>query len=177
MKALVTGSRNFFDYEWIASRLAKYPLTEIITGGAIGVDANAERYAREKGLKSTILKPDWDKYGKAAGYKRNSEMLKLYPTIIIAFWDGESSGTKDMIDKGNRVGIPVSIHNFKEEAERKKIVVWESPIGDVKRIGNCFVWRGDFYPVENKKALWEKIKTQMIAFNSKRKTTVRRWNV
>jgi len=69
----------------------------IISGGAPGVDTWAEHIAKDFGLQTRIYPADWKTHGKAAGYLRNEEMVKA-ADIVIAFWDGESKGTKLTID-------------------------------------------------------------------------------
>ena len=48
---------------------------------------------------------DWDKYGKSAGFIRNKEMVDIADAAII-FWDGDSKGTKDTIERVQNKGIP-----------------------------------------------------------------------
>lgn len=60
---------------------------------------------------------DWDRYGKSAGYRRNAEMAKFASEegnkgVLIAFWDGESRGTKNMIDLAKRYGLKVHVVNY-----------------------------------------------------------------
>jgi hypothetical protein len=73
------------------------PSCVIVTGGAQGVDYVAEGTARALGLKVLICTPNWDKYGKSAGYKRNQEIVEISDRVV-AFWDGKSAGTKLTID-------------------------------------------------------------------------------
>jgi hypothetical protein len=97
MKLAIIGSRNFHNYKILKEEVDKlrkeYEINEIVSGGAIGADKLAEKYAKENNLKLTIFKPEWDKYGKAAGIIRNEGIWK-YCDIGIAFWDGKSKGTQ-----------------------------------------------------------------------------------
>jgi hypothetical protein len=94
------GSRSFADYE----RLKKFILEHIniedislvVSGGAIGADTLAERFAKEYNLKKKIFIPQWDTYGKSAGYIRNIDIVKE-ADVVFAFWDGQSKGTKSTI--------------------------------------------------------------------------------
>jgi predicted Rossmann fold nucleotide-binding protein DprA/Smf involved in DNA uptake len=101
MKVIIAGSRDFNDYEAVKKYadhiLSNQSEIEIVSGGANGVDKLGEQYAKEKGYKLTIFKADWNKYGKSAGPKRNAQMAE-YADALIAFWDGESRGTKNMIE-------------------------------------------------------------------------------
>ena len=111
----VVGSRTFIDYDFLRKVINKYlrvkqidkPIV-IVSGGAKGADQLAAKYAIEKNFELVEHKPDWDSYGKSAGFKRNTVIVN-YSDVIIAFWDGESRGTKDTISKGKEKGIPVYI--------------------------------------------------------------------
>ena len=86
---------------------------EIVSGGARGADKLGERYAAERGYGLKIFPADWNRYGKRAGYLRNEQMAQ-YADVCICFWDGESRGTKHMIDLSNRCGLKVIVNNYKE---------------------------------------------------------------
>lgn len=55
---------------------------------------------------------DWNKWGKVAGFRRNDEMSASGLTLVLAFWDGMSRGTKDMIDRCEARGVPVIVNRF-----------------------------------------------------------------
>ena len=100
MKVIIAGGRFFNDYELLKEScdkiLSNTPLIEIVSGTAKGADTLGERYAKENYLEVTKFPADWDKFGKSAGYRRNADMA-IYADSLIAFWDGESKGTKSMI--------------------------------------------------------------------------------
>jgi hypothetical protein len=80
-------------------------VTEIVSGGARGVDRLGERYARKRGLPCKVFPAQWAKYGKSAGPIRNAEMAK-YTDYGVAVWDGVSRGTANMIKlMGGRVFV------------------------------------------------------------------------
>ena len=101
-RLIISGSREIVDYDFVKSKLNEIieenniEIKEIISGTAKGVDTLGERYAKEKGIHVERFPADWNKYGKRAGYIRNTEMAK-YGDIAIIFWDGKSPGTKMMI--------------------------------------------------------------------------------
>lgn len=68
-----------------------------ITGGADGIDRIVAKYAREAKIDNTIIPALWDIYGKKAGALRNMLMVDLC-NVVVGFWDGESSGTKQCLD-------------------------------------------------------------------------------
>lgn len=88
----VIGSRSFSDYELLKSTLDDLDISMIVSGGAIGADSLAEIYAKEKGIKTLIFKPDWA-LGKSAAAIRNLKIVE-HSDVIVSFWDGLSRGTK-----------------------------------------------------------------------------------
>lgn len=88
--------------------LAKRSHINIISGGARGADAMAIRYADEKEFQLTVMEADWKRYGRSAGYIRNSYMAKS-ATHLIAFWDGKSPGTGNMIKVAKAQNIEVAV--------------------------------------------------------------------
>ena len=128
LRIIIAGSRDFNDYELlkksaieIITKKTMLPdLTRIISGGARGADTLGERFANEMGLEISRFIPDWDGLGKRAGYVRNAEMAKFAVEddnygVLIAFWDGQSRGTKHMIDLAKRYGLEVYVVNYKEK--------------------------------------------------------------
>lgn len=111
MKILVCGSRSWqsSDRVWeVLSTTVPAP-TEIISGGARGPDSFADEWAAWKGISRTVLRPDWQRHGRAAGMRRNEAMLALKPDKVLAFWDGRSRGTKHMIEISRQAGVPVEV--------------------------------------------------------------------
>ena len=114
---LIVGGRTFNDYELLKYKcdqlLKNQTDVQIVSGGAKGADTLAERYAHDKGYELKVFRADWDTYGKRAGYIRNEQMHKYISQFnnrgVIAFWDGESKGTKQNFGLGkkyyNRVRI------------------------------------------------------------------------
>lgn len=105
MKLAVVGGRDFEDYRLLYDSL--WPITrfdtEIISGGARGADSLAERFAMQCLLNYTEFPADWEQYGKRAGYLRNKLIVDECDQLI-AFWDGESKGTKHSIDLAKKAG-------------------------------------------------------------------------
>lgn len=110
MKVIIAGGRNIINYELVTSAVhdSQFEITEIVSGGAAGVDTLAIEYAVENDLPFTIYEADWDRHGKAAGPIRNFKMAKNAEALI-AIWDGESRGTRNMIEEAKRVGIKVYV--------------------------------------------------------------------
>lgn len=111
MKIAVIGSRTFSDYQKMKEFLDKKDISCIVSGGAGGADTLAEIYAKNKGIPTIIYNPDWNKYGKSAGFKRNELIIKTADEVV-AFWDGKSKGTKHSIDLANMQNKNVEIVRF-----------------------------------------------------------------
>lgn len=115
MKVLVCGGRHYYDQKRLKKELDDVdvilgPISAIVTGGATGADALAERWAKENGLEPIVYKADWYPGGKldrGAGPKRNSRMLQEHPDIdlVVAFPGG--SGTTDMVAKAKKSNLHV----------------------------------------------------------------------
>lgn len=90
---------------------------EFVSGSAKGGDALGEQYAEDNGYSIVQFKPDWKKYGRAAGPIRNKQMVDYIQEcdnpIVIAFWDGKSSGTRSTIKYAQDAGIDVHIIRYK----------------------------------------------------------------
>ena len=81
---------------------------EIVSGGAIGIDACAAEYAKKNGLKMTVFLPQYERYGRAAPIVRNKKIVE-YADKIVAFWDGKSKGTLSVIKYAEKMGKPCEI--------------------------------------------------------------------
>ncbi|MBR4407306.1 MAG: DUF2493 domain-containing protein [Clostridia bacterium] len=115
-RVIIAGCRDYTDYKTL-KEFADLMLSntkeeiQIVSGGASGADALGERYAQEKGYSLIRFPADWNKYGRSAGPKRNKQMAQ-YADALIAFWDGKSKGTQNMIDEARAVGIRVRIKQY-----------------------------------------------------------------
>lgn len=106
MKVLVCGGRNFCDEELLFSTLEEIEPSAIISGGSTGADEFAIRYADLMCVELQVYRPDWAKYGKSAGPKRNQLMLDDgKPDLVVAFPGGR--GTADMIRRAKVAGVKV----------------------------------------------------------------------
>lgn len=110
MKVIVAGSRHIEDADLVVTAIESsgFPVTQIVSGGAPGVDSIGEQYARWRKIQLMIFKADWNRYGRSAGPKRNRQMAE-YADALVAIWDGKSRGTKNMIDEMKRLGKLVFI--------------------------------------------------------------------
>ena len=114
MKIAVIGSRNL-----VVTDLQRYlpaGVTEIVSGGARGIDACAREYALAHGLKLTEFLPDYKVYGRGAPLRRNLQIID-YADGVIAFWDGYSRGTKYVIEQCRKRKIKITVSIIKRPAE------------------------------------------------------------
>lgn len=126
LRIIIAGSRDFNDYKLLKASikdilkntsLEGINKIKIVSGTARGADQLGERFAKQFKLEVVKFPADWDKYGKRAGYIRNEEMAKYAVEdnnygMLVAFWDGESKGTKHMIDLAKKHGLEVHVINF-----------------------------------------------------------------
>lgn len=107
MRVAVIGSRGL-QVKNLGEYLPK-ETTEIISGGARGIDACAREYALRHGLKLTEYLPEYSRYGRGAPLKRNITIIEN-AELVLAFWDGSSKGTQYVIENCKKRNIPVEIH-------------------------------------------------------------------
>ncbi len=110
MKVAVIGSRG-----GVIDNLRNYlpeTITEIVSGGAKGIDSCAKKFAQENDIKLIEFLPLYSLYGKGAPIKRN-ELIVEYCDILIAFWDGQSKGTKFTIDYSKSKNKEVFVYKIK----------------------------------------------------------------
>lgn len=106
----VCGSRSI-DYVNIDNFIDKDKVSEIITGGATGVDTLAEQWAKKNHIEFAAYLPNYKIYGKKAPLIRDMDMVDA-ADIVVAFWDNHSKGTKFTIDYAKKRGIYCIVHTF-----------------------------------------------------------------
>lgn len=118
MKLAVVGSRGFTDYALATFILNEYMdisggSLHIISGGARGADSLAVRFAVDNSLPLITFLPDWERYGKSAGYIRNADIVKTADELI-AFWDSKSKGTLHSINLARKQGKTVVVIEYEK---------------------------------------------------------------
>lgn len=108
----IVGSREGVDRQAVVSFVHRLdPLTTtVVSGGAKGVDTWAAEAAEECGIPTVIIRPDWKKYGKSAGFKRNTDIVRAAHDVA-AFWNMLSNGTLNTITKAIEAKKPCAVFN------------------------------------------------------------------
>jgi hypothetical protein len=121
LKYGIIGSRNFTEKELFLCKVKEVIAiqgmpTQVISGGAVGADTLAEEWAKENAIEFQVFKPQHKDFPKsirrfAAPHARNT-LIAEHSNLVIAFWDGQSTGTKDTIDKAIALSKKVYIYNY-----------------------------------------------------------------
>ena len=114
MKLIIAGGRDFtqgYIVYKVLYGLDNDIIDEVVCGDAKGADTLGAEWAYLHSIPVKHFPADWDKYGKAAGYIRNAEMAE-YGDILIAFWDGKSHGTMNMIKAMKLHKKPYIVYNY-----------------------------------------------------------------
>lgn len=108
MKIAIVGSRDFDRLDLVVDYVKNLPPgTVVVSGGARGVDRVAANTATSCGFPVVEYRADWT-LGKGAGFARNT-MIVEQADRVVAFWDGQSRGTLDTINKARQAGRPVQV--------------------------------------------------------------------
>lgn len=120
---LVTGDRNWTDYDMVLEALSKFKDKSVllIHGDCKGADKLAGKAAKELHFLMDAQPADWTRYGKAAGFIRNTEMVKQaillkeegIPVYVLAFHDNLelSKGTKHCVEQAKKYGLSVELYS------------------------------------------------------------------
>lgn len=92
--------------DWINAALDKFPPDTVLCGDAPGIDTLGARLASAKSIPVAHFPADWNKLGKAAGPIRNKQMVDIADELWV-IWDGQSPGSKNVIDLALQKGIRV----------------------------------------------------------------------
>ena len=106
MKLAIIGSRGISDID--VGRYIPEGVSEIVSGGAKGVDSLAREYAESRVIKLTEFLPQYKRYGRAAPLKRN-ESIAEYADSALVFWDGHSKGTAHTVKLFQKLGKSVTL--------------------------------------------------------------------
>lgn len=107
MKLAIVGTRNnvitFDEFRrMVVSSVKQSEVTEIVSGGAKGIDTYAEKLAEEWGVPCTVFKPEYSRYGRVAPLLRNTQIVER-ADVVLAFPKPTSTGTFDSIRKAKKL--------------------------------------------------------------------------
>lgn len=113
MITIIAGSRSCIEYNHILQAAAQAPweITRIISGGARGADNLGEKFGKRMGIPVSVMYANWEREGRRAGLLRNIAMAEVADALI-ALWDGQSKGTKHMIDAAHNKGLKVFVWEY-----------------------------------------------------------------
>lgn len=120
-RVIIAGGWDFDDYEYLKESM-DYFLSKIkrkiviVCGAARGADILGARYAEECGYEVRYYPADWKSNGKSAGFIRNLEMAQNADALV-AFWNGQSSGTKHMIETARKYRLLIRIKHYDQKEE------------------------------------------------------------
>jgi len=99
VKVIIAGTRSVEDYALVVQAVERsgYEITEVVSGCATGIDRLGEQWARAHNVPIKEMPADWSRYGNSAGPYRNRAMAE-YADAAIIVWDGQSRGTRNMIE-------------------------------------------------------------------------------
>ena len=140
MRLIIAGSREFNDYSYLERKLDEllygfdYEEITVISGACKGVDILGEKYALENSLPVIKFYPDWDKYGKSAGFRRNREMAHN-ATHCVVFQVNNSKGSQLMIDLAKQYNLELTVFNpllvkYSEQGTQQKTQLLTLPKRD-----------------------------------------------
>jgi len=114
MKVIIAGSRSITDENEVVQAIVDsgFMITEVVSGGARGVDRIGEKWAQMMGIPVTRFIPDWEHLGKSAGHTRNHDMAVYVGSQggLILVWDGMSSGSKNMLQHATTYELRIHQH-------------------------------------------------------------------
>lgn len=112
MRVVIAGSRSIQNWELLKATIASspFPVTEIVSGMAQGIDLLAVDYAVIYQIPWLERPAEWRRYGVSAGYIRNTHMLEESDALI-AIWDGVSRGTAHSIREAKRLKKHLFVEN------------------------------------------------------------------
>lgn len=114
MKLIIAGKRDIYPQtDFLDEVINHFNIhnSQIVSGGATGVDAAAKYYCKSfygEAISSKYkeFSANWDEHGKAAGPIRNKQMAE-YGDALLLIWDGESRGSANMKKEMEKLNKPV----------------------------------------------------------------------
>ncbi len=113
MDIAITGTRTFKNKQLLSDSIDALAPARIITSEAGGADALAIEYAKRHNIPCVVVFPKFKtdkatKYHPRYFHMRNREIVDQ-ADMVLAFWDGQSRGTKSTMDYANKSRKPLQI--------------------------------------------------------------------
>jgi predicted Rossmann fold nucleotide-binding protein DprA/Smf involved in DNA uptake len=111
VRVIIAGSRSLVEAGVVAraAEASGFHITQVISGGARGIDRLGEDWAASQGIPFRRFDPDWKMFKRGAGPQRNRKMAQAADALI-AIWDGRSRGTSDMIQTAKKFNLQVFVY-------------------------------------------------------------------
>ena len=117
-RVIIAGTRTFNNYRLLEKTIDEFVIgfnhgfeITVVSGGANGADKLGEQYARDRNYLINRFEASWNVYGKSAGPIRNEKMA-ISADVLIAFWDGKSRGTKNMIELAKKYNLLMQVIKY-----------------------------------------------------------------
>jgi len=119
VKVIIAGGRDFDDRALLFKHLDRLMVdawkpdgwTKVLSGAARDADALGEFWATQREIAVELFPADWNKFGKSAGVRRNEDMAAA-AQVLVAFWDGQSRGTRHMISCALKAGLETHVIRY-----------------------------------------------------------------
>jgi hypothetical protein len=119
VRLIVAGGRTFRDTDLLYTTLNDLSLEahrsghtlRIVSGTARGADTMGEDWAAIANVPVDKYPANWRDYGRGAGHIRNRRMAEN-ADMLVAFWDGRSRGTANMIKVATELGLRVKVIRY-----------------------------------------------------------------
>jgi len=122
-RVIIAGGRDFDNFRFLCKTcmhmLQNKENVTVVSGCSEGADKFGEKFAKFIGYEIKEFPANWNEFGKAAGPIRNRQMAE-YADALIAFWDGESTGTAYMIEEAEKRNLKVIVKKYKVEKIEEK---------------------------------------------------------
>jgi hypothetical protein len=115
-RVIVAGGRDFNNYNLLCEKLNALLANRteevvIVSGMAKGADYLGAMYAQNKNIVVSYFPALWQVHGNQAGFIRNKEMANNADACV-CFWDGKSTGTKDMIETAENMKLSLRVIKY-----------------------------------------------------------------
>ena len=109
MIVAVIGSRSITEVDM--EKMIPEGATELISGGANGVDSLAASYAAQHHIPIRVIRPDYKRYFYRRAPLERNQLIVDTADFVVAVWDGSSTGTKDALTRAQIAGKPARVYS------------------------------------------------------------------